>query len=239
MSNVCVTVDIDWASEAAIGKTLGYFEEREIKVTLFSTHDSPLVRTAADKHEVGLHPFFGSDSDHGTGVASVVKHILGLPHNIKAFRCHRFAVANESQEAMATAGMLACSNVCTDLCAPPPFIERNGMLEVPIFMEDGGYLRRRHSLEDLGTIKAGLAAHGTKVFVIHPMHFCLNSPDFGFMRGVKARLTRKEWNNLTSEELAEAAWRGRGIRDLLLDAFSAADHFVSFSDICHPRVIRA
>ena len=238
MSSACITIDTDWASDYVIEYTLNYFESRSIPITLFSTHDSPYLRTAVNNHEVGLHPFFGQNSDHGINIESVTKKILSVPHNIKAFRCHRFETSNSTQEAMVDAGMIACSNVCTNLETLSPFIERNGILEVPIFFEDGGYLRREHPLNNRSLINLGLAKPGIRIFTLHPMHFCLNSPSFTFMRNIKDSLGRRGLKTLNSDRVRELTHRGEGIADFVKETIESIDSFYSFSQVCHPHVIR-
>ena len=239
MNRLCVTIDVDWASEAALRLVVDFFESHGVPLTFFTTHDSDLIRSALRRHEVGLHPFFGGGSGHGEGVPSVVNHVLRLPHNIAAFRCHRFATSNESQEALAAADMLACSNVCTDLTVIPPYVERNGLLEVPIFFEDGGYLKRGHSLHDLSQLVLTPPVPAAKVLLVHPMHFSLNTPDFAFMRRIKDSLSRKQWNGLSAEGLAGLTFNQRGIRDVVKEWVQSADAFVTFSEICQPRLIKA
>lgn len=237
MSKVCITIDTDWASDNAVNQTLKYFESRSIPLTIFTTHDSPIIRNALKKHEVGLHPFFGAESDHGDNVKSVTEYVLTLPHNIKAFRCHRFETSNSTQEAMAASGMIACSNICTDLEKISPFIERNGILEVPIFLEDGGYLRRGHPLTDKSLISKRLAKPGISVITIHPMHFCLNSPNFMFMRNIKDSMTRGELKNLSTERIAQLTYSGLGISDFVKEIIESVESFHSFSEVCQPHVI--
>lgn len=147
MSELVVTIDLDWACEAVIEQTLDFFYKQDIKPTIFTTHNSQLIENIIDDIEVGLHPYFDKDSSHGSTIAEVVKYVMDLPHNIPAFRCHRFANCNLSNQAMADAGMLLSSNVCTDLEILPTFKNRFGLFEVPIFMEDGGYLWRNHPLK--------------------------------------------------------------------------------------------
>ncbi|ROT47775.1 hypothetical protein EDM02_00595 [Candidatus Cardinium hertigii] len=63
--------------------------------------------------DVGLHPYFGLHSSHGSTIEEGVKYVTALPHNLVAFRCHRFAICNASKQAMIEAGMVLSSNVCT------------------------------------------------------------------------------------------------------------------------------
>ena len=142
-----VTLDLDWAPEAAIEETLSYLEACNITPTVFITHPSKAVEKRLHKIKVGLHPYFDPSSSHGSTLEEVADYITSLPHNLKAYRCHRFQTSNLVADIMCERGMLISSNVCTDLEIVPPFKNRHGLLEVPIFMEDGGYLQREHTLE--------------------------------------------------------------------------------------------
>ena len=217
MSQLIITMDLDWASEAAIEEALGFLLERNAVPTIFTTHRSPIVEACMNKLDVGLHPYFGPDSSHGETISEVVRHVLDLPHNLSAFRCHRFGVCNTSRQAMVEAGMKISSNVCTDLEIIAPFRDRFGLLEVPIFLEDGGYLWRKHSLEVCPKLRNALIGPEKKVILIHPMHLALNTPHFEYMHTIKQSVSRQEWNALSSATLQRLRWQGRGIRDLLAD----------------------
>jgi len=238
MTTACMTMDMDWASEPAIKFAIDYFEARGIPLTLFTTHPSDQVKLACAQHEVGLHPFFGTGSDHGDSVESVIQAVQKLDHNVSAFRCHRFASSNEALEKLVVAGMKACSNVCTDLEVVTPFRNRCGLLEVPIYMEDGSYLRNGHSLDDAGCLTQGALPSVPRVLLIHPMHLRLNSPSFEFMRSIKDRLGKRAWNSLSASDLSSMENKGRGIRDFLGEALSGFSSYVSFSDSCQPLSIR-
>jgi hypothetical protein len=230
---VAVTVDLDWASEAAIAETLDSLRERGIPVTVFATHRSPRVESAMAEIEVGLHPFFGEGSSHGASVEEVVRHVLDLPHNLPAFRCHRFGVSNEVREAMVAAGMKISSNVCTDLEVVPPFRERCGLVEVPIFLEDGGYLRRGRPLTER------IDAEGTVVLLVHPMHFAVNTPHFGYMADIKLATNRGDWNAMSRTTLDRLRWPGRGIRDVIVDLLDSAEAFTTLGAVAQARISRA
>ena len=230
---VAVTVDLDWASEAAIEDTLDALRDRGIPVTVFATHRSRRVEGAMSELEVGLHPFFGADSSHGASIEEVVRHVLDLPHNLPAFRCHRFSVSNEVRETMVAAGMQISSNVCTDLEVLPPFRDRCGLVEVPIFMEDGGYLRGGRSLTDR------IEAEGTLVVLVHPMHFAVNTPQFGYMADIKVATNRGDWNAMSRSTLDRLRWPGRGIRDVLVELLDRAEAFTTLGAIAQARLNRA
>jgi hypothetical protein len=191
------------------------------------------VEAALGEIEVGVHPYFASDSSHGATIDQVVAHVLDLPHNLAAFRCHRFASCNGSREALARAGFRISSNVCTDLEVLHPFADRYGCLEVPIFMEDGGFLLRGHPLAIEGSLARGLQQQGTKVLVVHPMHFALNTPHFDYMTSIKGRTTRQRWRAFTGRDLEAMRWRSRGIRDLMLEVVIAASAHTTISAVRH------
>lgn len=214
--SVAVTVDLDWACEAAIAELLDFLRDRQIPVTVFSTHRSRRVEAALGEIEVGLHPHFAIDSSHGSTLDEVVRYVLELPHNVPAFRCHRFAMSNEITERLHDAGLQYSSNVCTDLELVPPFRDRFGLWQFPVFLEDGGYLYRRHPLEFRESrVARALAVPGVHVLVLHPMHFALNTPDFAFMRKLKDGLPRAAWTALSGSSLDASRHSGCGVREFL------------------------
>lgn len=222
MNSIIVTIDTDWACEPAIEETLDFLKSQKIIPTVFITHRSAAVEACFDEIDVGLHPYFDPSSSHGSTIAEVVKHVMDLPHNLPAYRCHRFASCNLSRQAMAEAGMVISSNVCADLEIVPIFRDRFGLLEVPIFLEDGGYLWRRHPLEMTQQLREKMQGPGTKVLLIHPMHFAINTPDFAYMYQIKQSMSREAWKNMTQSTLNELRWQGRGMRDLIAEILQIA-----------------
>lgn len=226
-----VTVDIDWACEPAIEETLDFLKKLQITPTVFTTHRSPRIEASLSELEVGLHPYFNTGSSHGSTIPEIVAHMMSLPHNLPAFRCHRYAQCNSSRQAMVEAGMLISSNICTDLEIVPCFKDRFGLLEVPIFLEDGGYLWRKHPLVMNLFLKEKMRKEGVKVITIHPMHFAINTPDFGYMYKIKQSVSRDEWNGMTQSTLDALRWKGRGIRDLLADVIQMSPQIGCMKDL--------
>src|ERR1700722_8947969 len=105
MNTLVVTVDIDWASEPAVEEILDFLQQQNIRSTIFVTHHSFCIKDNLDRLDVGLHPFFDPNSSHGSTIADVVKCVMDIPHNLPAFRCHRYAICNSSRQAMVEAGM--------------------------------------------------------------------------------------------------------------------------------------
>ena len=216
---------MDWASECAIDATLKFFLEAGIKPTVFTTHCSKTVAALQDQLDVGLHPYFSKDSSHGATIHATINTVSCLPYNLPAFRCHRFKSSNQVMEAMYELGMRISSNICTDLEHLPPFVNRYGMVEFPIFLEDGGYLWQRHALRLTNLVLQQLHKPGGKVLLIHPMHFALNSPNFSFMKKIKQCHSREEWISMPTDELQALRHKGRGIRNVIEDILEEVNEF--------------
>lgn len=222
-----ITIDLDWACEIAIEETLSFFQDKKISPTVFITHRSRTIEACMNNMDVGLHPFFGENSSHGKSINEVAKNVMDLPHNLKAFRCHRFGVCNLSKQAMKEAGMLISSNVCTNLETISPFEDRFGFLEIPIFLEDGGYLWQKHPLRLTPALKNAITNPGPKVLIIHPMHFVINTPNFEYMRYLKDSTNRKVWGQMTKRMLDKLRWKKHGIRDFIKELIDFVPETIS------------
>jgi hypothetical protein len=222
-STICISIDLDWACEEAIETTLDFFQKKGIPLTVFTTHDSEVVRERINTLEVGLHPYFHQDSDHGPSISKTIETVFNLPHNLNAYRSHRFIISNEIKHEMKEAGMICSSNVCTNLEVLSPFHDRINILEVPIFLEDGGYLYNRNPLEMNSQLKAKIGSPGIKMIVLHPMHFTLNSPNWDFMVGIKKSVRRHQWKEMSAKMLSSLLFNGIGIRTFIEDFIEQAD----------------
>jgi hypothetical protein len=233
MSKLVVTVDLDWAPEPAIEETIEFLIQNSIHPTVFITHRSKYIETKMSQLEVGLHPYFAPNSSHGQTIDEVVQYITSLPYNFSGYRCHRFATCNLSAQAMKNAGMKISSNVCTDLEYIRPFKNRYGLTEIPIFLEDGGYLWRQHSLKITPIFKELFLSEGTKVILIHPMHFAINTPNFDYMHQIKQSVNRNTWNNMNVKTLNQLCWKGVGIRDFLKELIQISSQTCRLSELYH------
>lgn len=215
---VVFSMDIDWASEYAVSKTLEYFLEKEIPLTAFLTHPSQVLSDALSRGDIkgGIHPNFMPDSSQGKNFDEVIKYCFNLLPDAKCFRAHRYFDVNDIMDKMVAKGILYESNICTLLDNVPPFLHRSGMIGFPIFWEDGGYLFQQGSLK-FEDIKGQLYLPGLKVINFHPMHFMLNTPYFTYTREIKDSLSRSEWNNLNEKTIDGLRYKGRGITSFIKD----------------------
>lgn len=141
-SLVCLTMDIDWASEYAIEQALDVFGKRKLPVTVFLTHKSHVIDRAMAEGEIkcGIHPNFMPDSSQGSSYQEVVDFCFDLLPNARVFRAHRYYDGNDPMEALTSHGIVCESNICTLMDILPPFLHRSQTVSFPIFWEDGAYL---------------------------------------------------------------------------------------------------
>ncbi len=141
-SLVCLTMDIDWASEYAISEALDVFEQRHLPVTVFLTHKSAVIDEARSKGKIkcGIHPNFMPDSSQGSTYQEVTDFCFDLLPNARLFRSHRYYDGNDPMEVLTKHGIVCESNICTLMDILPPFLHRSQTVSFPIFWEDGAYL---------------------------------------------------------------------------------------------------
>ena len=214
-SVVCLTMDIDWASEYAIEQALTILKKRGLPVTVFVTHKSAVIDAAlsAGKIKCGIHPNFMPGSSQGNTYQEIVDFCFDLLPNARLFRAHRYYDGNDPMEVLTRHGIVCESNICTLMDILPPFLHRSQTVSFPIFWEDGAYLFYYG-----GEVMHGYDAFwrrfkkpGLKVINMHPMHLMLNTPYFSYTREIKDRLSREEWNHLDQDQIAKLRYGGEGI----------------------------
>lgn len=211
---ICFTSDLDWAPEPAIEKTLKLFLENEIRPTIFVTHPSDMINEYENKIDLGIHPNFISPSSQGDSIEDIIEYCIKLAPDAKVFRCHRWFSCNDIYDCLLKKGFLYESNLCTSMEIVDPFIQRSGMLCLPVFFEDGAYIIKSEKI-DFELVKYNFMQNGLKVINIHPMHYALNTPYFQYTRHIKDRLSRQEWNTMDVGTLTKMAYQGYGIADFI------------------------
>jgi len=211
----CFTSDIDWASEYAVEKTLEYFKSADIPLTTFLTHESPILSRAINANEIhaGIHPNFLPGSSQGDSFDSVIDFCFRLLPNAVCFRGHRYFEVNDVYEKLYNRGIRYASNTCTFLETLPPFLHRSGIVQFPIFFEDGAYLWQNGKMT-FGNVEH-LFCGGLKVVNLHPMHLMLNTPHFIYTRKIKDTVSKEEWNSFDEEAIRKMRSNERGISDFI------------------------
>ena len=220
----CFTSDIDWASEATIQYSHELVANDAIKITYFNTHPSAYLKQLADKQLIKMlvHPNFLPDSSHGNSFKEVIDYCVGLVPGADGFRSHRYFEVNDIMDDFANRNFKFVSNICTRCeVGLKPFYHRSGLVSIPIFLEDGGYLLMDKTL-DFERLIPALSSPGLKVINFHPAHMAFNTPDFAYTRQVKDRLSRAAWNNMSHDDIKKIEYKGVGIRTIIQQIFNFA-----------------
>ena len=146
-----------------------------------------------------------------SATAAVNTATRGIQDNI----LHRYFEVNDIFDIFSKLGFKYFSNFCTR-CEEnlKPILHRSGLLSIPIFFEDGGFLLMDPSLNFNNFLKR-FSKPGLKVINFHPAHVCFNTPNFGYTRKIKDSVSREEWNNLSRENLKKIEYNQYGIRNFL------------------------
>jgi hypothetical protein len=228
---ILFTSDTDWASDFIIGKELELFQTADLPLFFFLTNRTFSIRTD-EKCGVGVHPFFSKDSSQAAGgkvdtldqtIDTVFSFLGECVPNAVAFRSHRYQSSNDINDAAFKLGYKYSSNTCTRQAMIPPYQQASGLVDFPVFFEDGRFLWE-HDLMDFRTSPARRAAfdhwfrdNGIYVINIHPMHMAVNTPRFSYMRGIKDSLSREEYARFGEAELSKMRSGGFGIADFVAD----------------------
>ncbi|HLB41671.1 MAG TPA: hypothetical protein VJN02_02260 [Gammaproteobacteria bacterium] len=213
----CFTSDIDWASEEIIQFSHHTLSSNDLKLTYFNTHPSKFLNELDKLTNIRIliHPNFLPDSSHGTSFKEVIDNCLSFASNADGFRSHRYFEVNDIMDEFAKRGFKFVSNHCTQ-CEThiKPLKHRSGLLSIPIFLEDGGYLLMDPTL-NFNTLIAKLETPGLKVINFHPAHMAFNTPHFAYTRSIKDGMNREAWNNISTSQIQKMEHKGLGIRNII------------------------
>jgi hypothetical protein len=213
----CFTSDVDWASEEVLNYSHKALSGESLGITYFNTHPSNFINSLSKSGEIRqlIHPNFLPNSSHGESFDEVMEYCDKLVPDADGFRTHRYFEVNDIMDEYARRGFKFFSNHCTR-CEKniTPLHHRSGMVSIPIFFEDGGYLIMDPHL-NTDILKGYLDTPGLKVINVHPAHMALNTPNFEFTREIKDSMSREVWNNLDQKALKNLSYSGFGIRNVL------------------------
>ncbi len=209
------TPDVDFVSDDIIEVAYRHFES--LPLTVFMTGESAILAKCLSRNslwEAEPHPNFCSGSKHGDSLQEVFETINRFPCKRLGFRCHKYYSSNDIEEEFARLGYGYASNICTDMQEVKPFWDRCGLLQLPIFFEDGGYLKY-HGVPKLDDIVGKMRNDGVYVFNFHPIHIALNSCDFAVSRRLKDSISSREYGKLMWAKVSKYRNKEYGIADFL------------------------
>ncbi|MCA9588844.1 MAG: hypothetical protein KC657_26190 [Myxococcales bacterium] len=227
MSHTVLTIDVDWAPDAAIDFTADLLASRGVKATWFLTHDSPAVarlRERPELFELGIHPNFLPGSSHGATPEDVLDYCMKLVPDATSVRTHALVQSTPLYDLVLRRTPVRC-----DVSLLLPHARRLDLVEyqwkgttllrLPYHWEDDIEMLRDAPAWDLETAIAG---EGYRVFDFHPIHVFLNSADMGPYESLKAAV--RPLGAATIEQMQPFVHEGPGPRTVFT---ALADHLAA------------
>ena len=218
---IFLTMDLDWASEDVIEVALASFDELALPLTIFQTHLSKNVQTRAKQYptELEWHPNFLEGSSQGTGIEEISAYLQSIPSERKVTRCHLYYEPKDFPLFLSKNKIGATSNDLSLLSYKPGY-RKDGRQEIPLFFEDGCYIKGGHPL-DIRHVLSSMKEEGDYAFLFHPIHLAFNSIDYSLTRGLKDNLPREEYWTLNREFIASHKAKGYGMKGFAKDLIQA------------------
>jgi hypothetical protein len=178
-AEVFLTLDVDWAPDAAIDATASLLEEVGCKATWFVTHETPALarlRSRPDLFELGIHPNFLPGSSHGDDPEEILRHTLKI---VPEARCARAHSAFQSGPVLKRLRDSQIELDCSIMLPGLPHAKvvgwedgRTTLWRVPNFWSDDYEAEMR---EPNWGVDGRFAVPGVKVLIFHPIHIALNT----------------------------------------------------------------
>ena len=175
---VFVTMDMDWANDGVLRDTVSLAEKLEIPVTMFVTHDTPMLAElrAHPLFDLGIHPNFLPQLNGQTGKTfqNTLEEMNALVPEARLIRCHALVDATPVLVSARQLGFEADLNLFIPLSSGislKPYTHFSGLRRLPFFYEDDAWALE----QDHPTPEQHMAADGLKIFNFHPIHLYLNT----------------------------------------------------------------
>lgn len=216
---IAFSMDIDWASEACISEMLDFFDFNKIPLNIFCTHPSEVLSARREDPmiELGIHPNYCGQSSQGSTMDEVTDYCMSIVPDARSVRGHRWFSTNDMYDRLVARGILYDSNEYTMMDLAEPYIHRSGILRIPVFFEDGGFLWSGAEPDFTVNGEEYFSGRGLKVLDLHPIHFSINSPTLNYYQHVCRMLSRDEYTAMTGEMAAHLRYKGKGIRDYVTE----------------------
>lgn len=169
--DVCITLDVDWASDEVLTSALQLLADLTIPYTLFCTHPTPVLQGLDPRNvEIAWHPEFLGERRAET----IIEELAGWFPEAVGVRAHALYFHSRLVPLYLERGMQYLGhNLQFAQPALAPATHWSGLVDIPGFWEDDV-----HALFFDGDFEASLLsleAPGLKVFDFHPIHLALNT----------------------------------------------------------------
>jgi hypothetical protein len=219
MRRFAITLDTDWAPDAAIDFTADLLASHGVKATWFVTHMSPAIerlRQRSALFELGIHPNFLAGSSHGATPEDVLDHCMKLVPEARSMRTHALVQSTPMLDLL-----LRRTPIRSDVTIFLPRARHlelidyqwkgERLLRVPYFWEDDVEMLRMEPSWDAAPLLSH--CHNLSVFAFHPIHVMLNSADMAPYEALKQSVPRL--SEASGAQLSAHAHEGLGTQSLL------------------------
>ena len=189
LPDICLSFDLDWATETMLEHLYGLLEHARLPVTLMCTHDSPMVRhlMTLPGVQVGLHPNFMRGGDQ----AEILKTLHAMFEDAVGVRAHGLFYHSGLLSLYRAAGMGFLSTDLRLLHADiVPFVGWGGLVRLPIYWEDDVHCFCMGDSFEIRTLR--LEQTGLKVLNFHPVHLYMNTASLDDYQTNKERVRDPE-----------------------------------------------
>lgn len=222
---LAITIDLDWAPDAAIDAVAARLIAAGLPATWFVTHASPAVDRLLGHpalFELGIHPNVQPGSTHGPTPEAVLDHLLGVVSRPVASRSHGLVTPAALLAGLVARGIGIDSSVFVpDTPGLRPFRQhtpRGDLWRVPVAWADDHELLA--PCFDSASAARALDPGGVRVLLFHPIHIALNSRSHEDYTAFKAR--HPSLDGLDGAALAAEAAPGDGIASMFEEALDRA-----------------
>tara|TARA_B110000046_G_scaffold185692_1_gene228629 strand:- start:10578 stop:11285 length:708 start_codon:yes stop_codon:yes gene_type:complete len=179
-----LSLDIDWASDKILNYTLDMIEEKGCKACFFVTHQTKVLERIKENPliELGIHPNFNPLLDgvkDSKTAAQIIDDLLEIVPNAQILRSHSMTTSGKWVGLYKQKGITHLSNYLQYGVEPiVPFMQINGLVEVPVYFADDGFAYINESKEIVNITKNLLFStnvEGIKVFNFHPVHLYIDT----------------------------------------------------------------
>lgn len=213
-----LSFDLDWAIDEILDDTLALIQKAEVKATMFVTHQTPVIDKMRESPliSMGLHPNFNPllrGQPSSSSPASIMSDLKEIVPEAKVLRSHSMSHSGIWLNAYKELGITHLSQYYMGgVKSVEPFRHVNGLVEVPVYFADDGYLFVKDhkewsnpSVEEITSI----SEKSVKVFNFHPIHIAINSSSFDAYESTKS--SHREWKTVT-----KIRSKSFGMRNMLL-----------------------
>lgn len=208
LKDVFLTCDVDWAPDYALEYVLKLVESYGLKLTIFTTHESELLKNQPDFVEIALHPDY--TRQNGTLFEDALKKLKAAYPQALGSRSHRNFFGQNIADLNYRYGLEYDASL---FLWNQPFCQGSqdhlGMSRFSYFWEDGIHL-------DMGLPLSWkpicLNTPGLKIINIHPMLIYLNSKTDNHRRSVTSKY--RDLTQAPQREVDPFRNKSTGIKDL-------------------------